>query len=519
MESKKREEMDAFFLLQEDNEEKSNLDENRKNMEFNQKINYDEDNSDHIDPNIDENEFNDLIDNEYYYDNNFKSDKQLEKEILEEIKKKEFENKKNDFNCCFHCENKYTKCSNCNGIFDIDFFQDKHFELCKKLDFESSIILNYIPCIICKAFFEAEDYEKHLECCRLRKFEEIKKFECRYCLKLIDKLKIDYHEKECLEYLNKNCLINMKSQCPHCYEDFPEIILTDHIKSCENLKRKNEDLMKKQSSMMMTVEYPSDWIFDKENLNSNIDKDSLKILVDNEISYISLDRNTYEYKNIEESLNKKILEKNLALNIKEIKKIQNKSLYKKYETEKIKIIEEKKLAKERSLYFYDPEITINYLIRNGFDISFSNDYSEFGRGIYFSKEAQNLLCLIENKLALNSNRNNFIQVNNQNLINFNQNQNIKNIIKRINFPNNNYSNNNNIKKKEKYIVISKVITGLKILLNQPNNTLKKPPFYDNENTIHFDSVKNRKTLDYETQTTYVIYDNDKAYPEYIVEFC
>lgn len=423
---------------------------------------------------------------------------------------------------CFQCEGIYKKCSICDGLFDLNFFKNEHYFTCNRLNFDNKIISSCINCSACKALIQIENFQEHAKTCRVenKKEHKIDKFECVHCKKSIEIYLIDEHEKICEQNLNQIYLMTTNSKCSICCKDFPEINLREHIQQCEILYKQKCFLANKQKQLKF--EFPETWLLDINSLPPNIDKAKLKIVFEPDISYYSLDANDIEFNFVCDLLRVQIIGEQLIPQIKDIRRVQNKIIYKKFEIEKMKIIEEKGYAKERTLFFYDQNISIDYLIKNGFDISFANDNSEFGRGIHFYKEAKYPLELIMNSNSINNNNNNNVSNNQIN----NQNNNIilnKKVVNQLRGGLNVLNSNNiapqfgNNQQKQKYLAVSKVIIGMKYLQAQPNNALKKPPYLNNQKTIMFDSIKNKKNNP-DRRTTYVVYDNDKAYPEYIIEF-
>ena len=116
----------------------------------------------------------------------------------------------------------------------------------------------------------------------------------------------------------------------------------------------------------------------------------------------------------------------------------------------------------------DPKILINH----GFDISFSQDKGSFGRGIYFAKY--------------------FL------------------------YSHQGYSYN---KGDKKYLFLARVITG-KSYFSPHGVRYKKPPLLDKEKEIYYDSVTNNLlSMEFHNLShMYIVYENDKAYPFYLIEY-
>ena len=161
------------------------------------------------------------------------------------------------------------------------------------------------------------------------------------------------------------------------------------------------------------------------------------------------------------------------VNILNIYRIENKHLWSKYQIEKTRVLKEKGAANESWLFhgtrLNDPE----QIFTHGFDISFSNDGGLYGRGLYFAKN--------------------------------------------FSYSFNGYSHNKN---KCNYIFLARVITGSSCYLKKNIKDMKKPPMYDEKNNIYFDSVTNldEKSNVFLNGHMFIIYENDKAYPYYLIEY-
>ena len=70
---------------------------------------------------------------------------------------------------------------------------------------------------------------------------------------------------------------------------------------------------------------------------------------------------------------------------------------------------------------------------------------------------------------------------------------------------------------KKYLFLATVLVGKSYYQSRPNFLMRKPPFLDEAKYIYYDSVTNSTDESY-LDRLYVIYNNEKAYPLYMIEY-
>jgi hypothetical protein len=177
--------------------------------------------------------------------------------------------------------------------------------------------------------------------------------------------------------------------------------------------------------------------------------------------------NSFEYDDISDLFG--LTAKNARIT--KIWRIQNKQLWENYYMEKLRINQEKCFIEESILFYGNKNISDDQIYKLGFDISFAIDNQDYGRGIYFNKRADKAILNITKKKGIMN------------------------------------------------IFLCNVLTG-STFISEVRTAYRKPPFYDEPNFIYHDSVTNVENFSNlkEVDQIFVIYNNEKAYPSYLIEF-
>jgi len=258
-------------------------------------------------------------------------------------------------------------------------------------------------------------------------------------------------------------LIKEKYQCDFCKEQVPIIQIESHEKSCKSFKEKQEKIDKMIKGV--GIEYPFFWEKNHQRMVTVSDKAQL----------VPLDVGVSEWNKVEELFHMSFQGNGYEYGIIDIWRIQNNNLWDKYYREKVKIKEEKNFSEENLLFYGNKTIKTEQIALNGFDISFSVDNAPYGRGIYFYRRADRV---IQEAYKVNK------------------------------------------KDANVFIFLALVNTGIPYVSPGQNYNLKKPPFYDQSKFIYYDSVTNmdNKSKIKDVDQTYVVYNNEKVYPLYMIEF-
>jgi hypothetical protein len=355
---------------------------------------------------------------------------------------------------CIDCESHFILCSLCNGYFDMSSY-DTHESACSRMIISYKNRENLVECKDCRSYVKADAFGKHKdECVNKIKNERLA---CTHCKEQFSITLIEEHEKTCANLQTELMLAKETIDCSFCNEKIPMCHIQAHEVTCRKLKERQEELKKQVS--LIEIDYPKEWekeIYDIEYVNDNL-------------SIITLDYNGTEFKFAENLMKQSVP----SVNITNVYRIQNKHLWQRYFREKARVGEEKKLkVKEAWLFHGTRTNNPKSLINIGFDISFASDGGSLGRGIYFARQAlysYGRYCYVENGKG--------------------------------------------------FLFLAKVITGESWNLGSKkgNNKivsgigLKKPPFWDESKFIYYDSVTDGSTMS-------VIYENDKAYPYYLIEY-
>jgi hypothetical protein len=359
---------------------------------------------------------------------------------------------------CDNCNPKFKKCEICKGHFNIKIFHEKHQPMCEKMykTYEESI--NLIICPDCNLQIKIDEYSNHIARCSSTNFVN-QTINCRICDTQIALHLIEEHEITCENLQTNLLLMNEKVECSICNEQVPYFELEAHENHCRKLK---EDQEKIENELLSCRNYPTNW----EKNHPRVDKISC------DLDLVPLNSDSTEFKEIENRF--KLTLKN-SYNIISIKRIQNIVLWEKYQLEKSRIEKEKNFVEEKLLFFANQNIKPEYIYKNGFDISFAQDDSPWGRGICFYLRADHIVSRIQN-----------------------------------------FENNLN----SKVIFLADVLTGMAHISPKPNAQLRKPPYYDASKYIYYDSITNTEnfTGNAEANQLFVVYNNEKAYPKYMIEF-
>jgi len=217
---------------------------------------------------------------------------------------------------------------------------------------------------------------------------------------------------------------------------------------------KRREEILKQSGLKF--KYPDEW--DKEFIKND---DGL------EPSLFHIEKGSKEWKFCEDPFKLSVP----TIEITRIFRIQHKYLYEKYHLEKERIIKEKSTAEEKWLFHGTRATEPRKIYQKGFDICFANQ-GMYGFGNYFARQAI--------------------------------------------YSYSGYAYNFNGKG---YLFLVKVLTGKPFVSG--SRAFTKPPFLDEKLNIFYDSVTNVDPVQAESQNLsqmYIVYENDKAYPFYIMEY-
>jgi hypothetical protein len=255
-------------------------------------------------------------------------------------------------------------------------------------------------------------------------------------------------------------MLDEMAECNICNELFSLIQIESHESTCKKLKESAEILDKLISHSDILL--PKYW----ETINPEAKQINSKVFL------MPVLKEKEEFLYVKEIFSSNIKKK--LVNITSIWRIQNLNLWEKYYREKIKIKEEKGEIEEKLLFFFNEEVKNELIFIKGFDISFSNSKALYGRGIHFNVEPDSLIEMAESMKHINS----------------------------------------------KSIIIATVLTGKSFYKPLPDHNIRKPPFYDQKKYIFYDSITNMekgKVLP-NTNHMHIVYNNEKAYPLYLIEF-
>lgn len=388
----------------------------------------------------------------------------IEEDEIDDINKLPiYSDNKNSKCLCNTCLMNVIQCEICKGLFSSNNFDMQHYNKCKQLYAKFYKKEELVECEKCNSFFEFLEYESHLEKCHSQLEVPCEAVACKNCYICVNLEEIEEHERNCAQIEFESKLTEIFTECDFCKEKISFAQIEDHEANCKFLQDSREKLNK--FLHLTNVEFPKNW--DESNLDGR--------KISENIILIELKKDSIEYANVSETF--KNTNSIYDTQVNAICRVQNSDLWNKHFWEKIKIQQEKGSADELNLFFYDEKIKSDYIFKNGFDISFASDDARYGRGIYFNRRADSVL----NKI---------------------------------------YSNN--AYAKVKYIFLANVIVG-KSTYQCKEIYLRKPPFFNKSKFIYYDSVtdvENSRNIHQDNliDQTFVIYNNEKAYPMYFIEF-
>ena len=354
---------------------------------------------------------------------------------------------------CLKCSEDLYKCSYCNGLFCYQKFIDDHEENCLFLKEKAE----NKQCEFCHIFLYMDEIPRHLNICSEK--EKISKL-CRFCNNSFLNTHIKEHEKNCETIENELNLLKEKVLCEICNESIPLHHLEIHEQICLKIQRLSSEL---DREMKNKIDYPQDWVFYHPDFKTEFCK-------------MPIDINSENYKNYD--FYEQLLQNDLLkIKINKIWRLQNQELWQKYYFEKIKLTKEKGFPCNESWLFYGSNEHHHNYFKLGFDIALSSINGNVGKAIYFYK-------------------------------------NFKLVLKKNVF---------STKDGKKYIYICKVLTGIPYV-EKYHQIHRKPPFFNNEKLIYYDSITNINEIlvkeidvNYFYDQFFAIYDNNRAYPLYLVE--
>jgi hypothetical protein len=359
---------------------------------------------------------------------------------------------------CIRCLEDLIQCEICMGYFFLSKFEENHGENCLFLKYED----DYVNCDFCFVSVNKEELSHHLDICEEKK---IHSSECKFCKKSFHLNLLEEHEKSCESIQFQLSIMNEKVKCEFCKEMVNIQHLELHEKHCMMIQVQNKYIEDKANEVLS---YPEDWVFLSEENDTK-----WKLFPVNQYDINS------KYKFIEDILNKT----GPSIMIKNVWRMQNKGLWESYYYEKLKLNKEKKKIAQESWLWYGCHI-FNYekYFQLGFDIALFHQYGEAGKAIYFYKYPE---YIIKYKSLFE-------------------------------------------KDGSKYLVLCKVLTGVPFV-EKRGFIHKKTPFLDEKKLIYYDSITNVADYDYleswqdiiedriDFNKFYCIYDNNKAYPLYLIE--
>jgi hypothetical protein len=382
----------------------------------------------------------------------------------------------NALDFCETCINNFQKCDICEGYFDNHFYYNDHESKCMQVFQMYREKEDLIECLNCKSLVKIDQFESHKVTCEAQIQDT--QILCSYCNVKFSISLIEDHEKAC-KIIFEATLISVDTiDCEFCKEKVPLKFILSHEGKCQKLKERQVQIS--NQIKLMKVEYPKEW--EEEIVKSAV--------IDENISLVSLNNQGSQYKFVQELFNKTVP----GVPIINIFRIQNRHLWEKYSKERARIINEKGSADEKWLFHGTRSNNPKCVYQLGFDISFASDQGAYGRGVYFARQ------------SIYS-----------------------------------YSGYSYVYEGKGYMFLAKVITGktfshdmvnrLQGLNNIRGNIknslsgqafgqgMKKPPFLDENKFIYYDSVSNASNPnDEHISQMYIVYENDKAYPYYLIEF-
>jgi len=259
-----------------------------------------------------------------------------------------------------------------------------------------------------------------------------------------------------------------KVPCEICKELIPLMHFEAHELNCLKFLQQNKDL---DAFAKGKMDYPDDWIFDHD-------------LFTTDLCMMPVDK--YQHHVKYEFLEQMLIDDIPKIRINHIWRFQNKVLWQKYYYEKLKLSKEKgDTTKETYLYFGSYAFHPEKYFQIGFDVALSAENGDVGKALYFYKNADFVLRQ-------------------------------KGV----------YS-----KDGKHFLLICKVLTGVHYL-EKGSVKHRKTPFLDDKKLIYYDSITNHEVVNpddvYDRENNkhlykfpnqyFAVYDNNKAYPLYLIEF-
>lgn len=189
----------------------------------------------------------------------------------------------------------------------------------------------------------------------------------------------------------------------------------------------------------------------------NTENESSNVINEN-LTLVTIDKDGDQYKKVSNKIYKCLKEN---VKITKIQRVENHYLWQKYFLAKRKLKQEKNETTEKNLFHGTNSNSAQLICQNGFDISFSN-YGLYGRGVYFTECPSTAARYATSQ------------------------------------------------KKVLYIIMTKVLTGFSFNAKKNMSWIKKPPKWGNQKHVYHDSIVDNNNI-------YVIYENEKAYPLYLIE--
>lgn len=360
---------------------------------------------------------------------------------------------------CYDCKRNFAVCETCFGVFQIEVYFNTHKPLCKLARAKTENISNLKECDECYSMVKIPEFLEHSLKCSTTMADNIF-ITCCHCKIDFPKKLIKKHELECKEMQSSIVLINEKISCSICNEKFSIMQVEAHEKSCKLFNDK-KDRFDKMKSTHKGICFPDEW-----QPSHNHEK-----TMGENVKLIPLDIDSIEYMRIEEHFAYSI--QHLA--IISVFRIQNINVFENYTREKHRIHEEKGEITETRLFYRDPRVKHIHICKHGFDISFAQDQKEYGRGIHFHRRAIDVF--------------------------------------------DSQNNENQEDKEQNYMFMANVLTGVPYV-SYSYNSYRKPPLYGEHQNVHYDSVTNMDNPieDINVSQTFVVYNNEKAYPLYMIEY-
>ena len=364
---------------------------------------------------------------------------------------------------CMTCSEDLHKCSHCKGYFSYTKYTENHGEYCL---FRKEV-MERKNCEFCLIVFDLDEITTHLLICEIKKINSIP---CRFCKKAFLNSLMKEHEKSCEIIQNEMSLLREKVICEICLESVPLHHFLTHEQNCLKLKQQYKDL---DAWARGKMDYPDDWEFDHEDYKTDL----CMMPVDKYIHHAK-----YEF------IEQMMINDMPQIKIKHIWRLQNKILWQMFYYEKLKLSKEKEKNCEDSwLFFGNYQHHPEKYFQLGFDVAFSSENGEVGKALYFYKNSDYVLRQKRSFMKDGSN----------------------------------------------FILLCKVLTGVPFI-EKGSVKHRKTPFLNDNKLIYYDSITNHVPIDPEDlnymqnkhnkelynfyNQYFAVYDNNKAYPLYLIEF-